>query len=104
MSATHKAWRHAIESRHARGYGTQWDRLREAVMVRDCGLCQPCRRSGRAKLATQVDHIVPKAKSGTDDMINLQAICSACHDDKTIADTGGRVKQTIGPDGWPMPR
>jgi len=89
-------------SRHERGYGKDWDRLRQQVMVRDKRLCQPCLRNGRATPAREVDHIKPKAKGGTDDMANLQAICSPCHREKSQRDEGKRVKVQIGPDGWPV--
>ncbi len=95
------AWRHERESRHARGYGTAWDRKRKAVMYRDFGLCQVCKRAGRSTLAAEVDHIVPKAKGGTDDDDNLQAICKPCHQLKTLADEGKRPLPVIGADGWP---
>jgi 5-methylcytosine-specific restriction protein A len=52
--------------------------------------------------AHAVDHITPKAKGGTDDLHNLQAICRACHLDKTLRDNGRRVKRRIGVDGWPI--
>lgn len=88
-------------SRHARGYGTAWDKLRVFVLRRDVGLCQPCLRNNRTALANAVDHIVPKAKGGTDDMENLEAICGPCHHDKTLRDEGKRVKAKTGLDGWP---
>ena len=59
----------------------------------------PCKRVGRATPATQVDHIKPKAKGGTDDWDNLQSICDRCHDAKTKQDMGARP--AIGLDGWP---
>ena len=88
-------------SRHARGYGTAWDKLRQHILKRDRHLCQPCLRNSRATPATQVVHITPKANGGTDDEANLQAICKPCHDAKTMTDQGARAKQTIGADGWP---
>ncbi|WP_247360100.1 HNH endonuclease signature motif containing protein [Ralstonia pseudosolanacearum] len=36
------------------------------------------------RLATEVDHIVPKARGGTDDDDNLQAINVECHRAKTV--------------------
>jgi 5-methylcytosine-specific restriction protein A len=53
------------------------------IMTRDAGLCQPCQAAGRVTIAAQVDHIVPKARGGTDDPGNLQAICRQCHQAKT---------------------
>ena len=86
----------------SRGYGAAWVKLRKAIMARDKHLCQPCLRLNRATPATAVDHITPKAKGGTDSPGNLQAICTPCHDAKTIVDAGGRARQTIGVDGWPV--
>lgn len=80
-------------SRHARGYGSAWSRLRAAMLERDCHLCVPCEKLGRVTLATIVDHIVPKAEGGDDDEGNLQSICKACHTQKTALEAarGGRV-------------
>lgn len=78
-------------SRHARGYGSAWDRVRKVVMTRDCGLCQPCLRAGRNTEAHAVDHRLAKAQGGTDDPANLEAICRACHATKTGREAkGGR--------------
>jgi 5-methylcytosine-specific restriction protein A len=89
-------------SRHARGYGTEWNKLRLRILERDKYLCQSCLRTGRVTAANIVDHIKPKAQGGTDDEENLEAICRPCHDDKTVRDSGGRPKQAIGADGWPV--
>jgi len=94
-------------SRHERGYGSEWDRARKIIIQRDKGLCQPCLRLGRVTPFQSVDHITPKAKGGTDDHDNLQAICKACHDAKTLAEAGlangWKPKRKIGADGWPEP-
>lgn len=82
-------------SRHARGYGTDWDKKRIRILRRDNGLCQPCLRAGRITAAKQVDHIVPKEEEGTDDDQNLQAICKDCHDAKT-AEEARRGRQRRG--------
>ena len=97
--STKPGWKHKL-SRHERGYGAVWDKLRKEVMQRDNGLCQPCLRNGRVTPAHAVDHIVQKAAGGTDDLTNLQSICRACHLDKTMTDNGRRKRVTIGPDGW----
>ncbi|MCY0389139.1 HNH endonuclease [Robbsia sp. Bb-Pol-6] len=70
-------------NRHARGYGNAWLRVRAAILRRDCGICQACRRAGRVSEATDVDHITPKAGGGTDDEDNLEALCRPCHRAKT---------------------
>jgi len=88
-------------SRHERGYGREWEKLRTAALQRDKHLCQPCLRRHRVTPAAQVDHINPKAKGGTDDMDNLQSICGPCHDAKTLTDEGKRAKVRISADGWP---
>lgn len=70
-------------SRQARGYGASWDRLRRQVLERDCGVCQACAREGLIHPGNEVDHIVPKAEGGTDDLSNLQTICAERHRLKT---------------------
>jgi 5-methylcytosine-specific restriction protein A len=85
-------------SRHARGYGTEWDKLRPQILERDNHICQ-CRRckGGELRLrpATQVDHVVSKEEwrllhagsmDGVDDPSNLQAINFECHRRKTDED------------------
>lgn len=91
-------------SRHKRGYGTAWDKLRKSILARDRYICQSCLEKGRVKPANQVDHITPKAKGGADAPSNLQALCRTCHDEKTIRDAGGRLRPEIGLDGWPVTR
>ena len=91
-------------SRHERGYGGAWDRIRKQVLQRDNDFCQPCLRQGRVTAATEVDHINPRAKQGSDDPGNLQAICGPCHQAKTAAENGRMVKArtTFDRDGWPV--
>lgn len=78
-------------SRHERGYGSDWVKRRERIILRDKGLCQACLRKGvltayRKGQGFAVDHITPKAKGGTDDDGNLELLCRACHADKTAAE------------------
>lgn len=93
-------------TRHERGYGRQWERLRAATLERDKHLCQPCLREGRLTPASEVDHIVPKFEGGIDDLKNTQAICSSCHKEKTrdeAARAQGRTPRArVGIDGWPV--
>lgn len=88
-------------SRHKRGYGASWDRLRKIILARE-PLCRTCKAQGRVTVANHVDHIKPKAQGGTDAEANLQPLCKACHDDKTTRENGGTVRQAIGADGWPV--
>ena len=78
------------ESRHKRGYGTAWDKLRTGALSRDKYLCQECLRNGLVRKATDVDHIRPKKLGGVDELNNLQSLCKACHIDKTTEENGGR--------------
>jgi 5-methylcytosine-specific restriction protein A len=99
-------------SRHERGYGADWDRLRQLILQRDCGICQPCKRKGVIHTGTEVDHIISKAKAKrmrwTDAQINaesnLQVINSECHKAKTADESGYALKPKvrIGLDGFPV--
>lgn len=78
-------------SRHERGYGTAWEKLRKRILQRDAGLCQPCLRRGvTTPDCNTVDHKVNKAQGGTDDEANCQTICASCHRVKTQAESQGR--------------
>ncbi|MTC44317.1 HNH endonuclease [Providencia sp. wls1922] len=74
------------KSRHERGYGSRWDKIRARVLHRDKHLCQECLKSGRPTEAKTVDHIKPKAHGGTDDDSNLQSLCWPCHRSKTASE------------------
>jgi 5-methylcytosine-specific restriction protein A len=67
----------------ARGYGHAWRKRRAQALRRDSALCQSCIKQGRYIPATEVDHIIEKAKGGTDDLSNLQSLCTPCHRVKT---------------------
>ena len=83
------------KSRHERGYGVEWTKLRDIVLKRDAGLCQHCRKQGRVTLAREVDHITPKAEGGSDDEANLQALCSLCHAAKSKEESARGIRR-----GW----
>jgi 5-methylcytosine-specific restriction protein A len=78
-------WSTTKGSSTSRGYGAAWQKLRSQVLRAE-PLCRQCNREGRVVAATDVDHIVPKAKGGSDDRSNLQPLCEACHKAKTVAD------------------
>jgi len=104
------AW--SKESRHNRGYGNAWEKVRAEVLARDTGMCQVCKAEGRVTAGREVDHIVSKAKAGQmgwrddqiDDPKNLQTICHPHHLAKTAHENGRtyRPKVQIGLDGWPV--
>ena len=93
------------QSRHKRGYGSYWDKLRLRILARDNYLCQ-CPRclGGKLRLmpATEVDHILPKANGGTDDPGNLRSVSGECHKRISLEQRGVRPRPRIGLDGWPL--
>jgi 5-methylcytosine-specific restriction endonuclease McrA len=67
----------------ARGYcSAAWRRTRLAVIARDQGICQIC---GELVVGEpgDIDHIVEKAKGGTDAMSNLRLLHKRCHSRRT---------------------
>lgn len=60
-------------------------------------------RADKLRAAGQVDHIRPKANGGSDDEVNLEAICADCHRKKTAEESGRplKTKRRISIDGWP---
>lgn len=71
----------------SRGYGGVWQRLRAVVLAEE-PLCRACRAEGRITAATDLDHIIAKARGGTDARANLQPLCHACHSTKTAREDG----------------
>ena len=101
-------------SRHERGYGYEWDKIRLLILERDAGNCQCPECLGGAKRirkAREVHHIVSKAEAKrrgwTEEQIdapsNLQAVNVECHKRMTAAEQGRtlKAKVVIGSDGWP---
>ncbi|MBT0725145.1 HNH endonuclease [Rosenbergiella sp. S61] len=80
------------QSRHQRGYGSSWTRLRAETLKRDRYICQQCLRDGHPSPASTVDHIKAKAHGGTDHPDNLESLCVPCHKAKTSRE---RMKTTI---------
>lgn len=89
----HMAW--PSTSPASRGYGSEWVKLRKIVMQRALGLCQCDKCLGgilRVTAATDCDHIIPKARGGTDDLSNLRALSKECHDRVTLEQQGKTQK------------
>ena len=72
----------------SRGYGSRWQRRRAAVL-REEPLCRHCLERGITTEATEVDHITPRARGGSELRRNLQALCKPCHSRKTAREDGG---------------
>lgn len=96
-----KPWDHGGSTSNQRGYGRQHRKLREQLLRQE-PLCRLCLAKGRVTAATIADHIRPIAQGGAlYDLANLQPVCASCHQDKSNADRGFRVKRRILLDGWP---
>lgn len=52
--------------------------MRQQVKRAAGGKCALCPMPG-----AEVDHITPLSRGGTDDLGNMQLLCSACHEKKT---------------------
>lgn len=76
-----------------RGYGRNWQKLRRMVLARRPVCADPFgihkEQNSGGVLATDVDHIVPKAMGGSDAMDNLQPLCHSCHSRKTALESSG---------------
>jgi hypothetical protein len=61
---------------------------RSAVIARDRGCCALCSTSISFELLedAHIDHIVPLAKGGCNDLLNLQLLCSNCNRNKSTQD------------------
>ena len=53
-------------------------RLRHEVFKRDKYRCRECGATNK-ETTLEIDHIVPVAKGGTNDLSNLQTLCKACN-------------------------
>jgi len=89
------SWHRKNDEKRTRG--RRWMELRHVVLVEE-PVCMIC---GRAP-ATEVDHIIPISKGGTDHRDNLQGACHECHDIKTCNDLGIKRPVPIGLDGYPI--
>ncbi|MEH7827119.1 HNH endonuclease [Gemmobacter denitrificans] len=79
----HGGWKDRKGTRQERGYGKDWQAIRQAVIARDLAMCQPCRRQGRVTAFDEVDHITPLSQGGENSAGNAECICRPCHKRKT---------------------
>ncbi len=82
--------------------GAKWEKTRKVIFRRDKYLCQVCAQKNETKVASEVDHIKPLWTGGTDELVNLQAICSECHKIKTAREQGHVIKSGCNADGIPI--
>ena len=70
-----------------RGAGREYlpGSIRYQVLKRAKYRCELC-GALEGQAALQVDHIVPKARGGADDLTNFQALCSTCNTNKRDTD------------------
>lgn len=89
-------WQRARELRRT----AEYQRARAAFLAEN-PLCRPCRRDGRTRAATELDHIKPAHLLKTDadffNQRNWQPICYWCHRAKTQAENEARVPR----ERWP---
>lgn len=80
-----------------RGYGARWRSYRVAYLRRH-PLCVKCETAGIAKLATDVDHIVPHRGDMKLfwDHSNHQGLCRRHHSAKTAREDSGFASHTPG--------
>jgi 5-methylcytosine-specific restriction enzyme A len=86
-------------------YGRLTYSARQAQRTRilnDEPLCRHCQAKGRVTAATEIDHIVPLSKGGSNDDSNQQPLCKTCHKIKTAKDSGKTYRPMIGIDGYPI--
>lgn len=57
-----------------------------AALFNRAPLCAECERSGRVRLATQRDHVIPLEEGGVDDETNEQGLCDECHEAKSLGE------------------
>lgn len=73
--------------------------------LREHPLCKRCEGRGKLTAATVVHH--EKAHKGDPDLFwdpeNFVSSCAPCHDiDEQRIERGGKARQQVGPDGWPL--
>lgn len=82
----------------------RWKRLRLAHLARE-PLCVMCTEEGLVTAGTVVDHKDPHRGDEAKfwDASNLQTLCASHHSsDKQAIEKGGKRRQRIGLDGWPV--
>src|SRR6266516_1546047 len=76
-----------------------WRKLRAMILARDPA-CVRCKKKGRIRRSTVVDHIIPRADGGDDSEDNLQGLCRWCDSEKQLEEralgvAGGNSKSRL---------
>ena len=66
-------------------YGYHWKKIR-AKFLNSHPFCEECRKNGRYVIATEVHHILPLARGGTNSIDNLMPLCKPCHSRISVQD------------------
>ncbi len=56
---------------------------RKFVLERNNYQCQSCHKIDLTAKSLQVDHIIPLAQGGANDLSNLQTLCAKCNREKS---------------------
>lgn len=59
-------------------YGREWKRIRDRY-IKSHPLCNECLKNNLFIAATEVHHILPLRRGGTNDFNNLMSLCKPCH-------------------------
>jgi 5-methylcytosine-specific restriction endonuclease McrA len=68
------------------GTGRRWLATRGRVLRRDNWTCQHCGHRDVTGASLEVDHVLPVARGGSDELDNLRTLCRPCHRERTAAD------------------
>lgn len=74
-------------SPRTRGYDAEWEQIRKQVLREEptCTIRTLC----LGDPSTDVDHVVPLRRGGTNARRNLRGACHRCHSSKTVKEDGG---------------
>jgi 5-methylcytosine-specific restriction enzyme A len=85
-----REYNHRRGSASKQGYGQRWRKLAKWFKSKNPLCADPFGVHDNLPVpGTEVDHIIPRSRGGTDDESNLQCLCASCHSRKTAAEDCG---------------